>query len=53
MLEDMVHYLARYYGFSEDSAREVVAELRSTESLKHLAGYGVARAVTPPNDLAG
>jgi hypothetical protein len=53
---DMVVLSMRYYRLSEETAREVIAEMRDTTSLEVLAGLRGARAVpvpTSPNDLAG
>jgi hypothetical protein len=45
-MAEMVDFLMHYYGFSADTAREVLAELRDTTSLQSLAGgYRAARAV--------
>lgn len=43
--EEMAKVLVRYYGLSEDGAREVAMALRDKTSLRSLAGYRVARAV--------
>ncbi|HEV2395721.1 MAG TPA: hypothetical protein VGS27_02105 [Candidatus Sulfotelmatobacter sp.] len=45
MTEEMAKVLVRYYGLSEDGAREVAMALRDKTSLRSLAGYRVARAV--------
>lgn len=47
---DMVALLVRYFRLSEESARELIAELNDLRSLQSLTGYRAERA-TPPNDL--
>jgi hypothetical protein len=54
MTAEMAAFLMRFYGLSEGTALELVGELRDIRSLRRLAGYGMARAVstpTPPFDL--
>ncbi len=46
----MVALLVRYFRLSEESARELIAELNDLRSLQSLTGYRAERA-TPPNDL--
>ena len=56
MTNDMAKVLMCYYALTEETARELVMELKDKRSLRSLAGYRVARAVsasTPPNDLLG
>jgi len=51
MREEMAAFISQFYGLSEATAAEVVAEMRDTRSLQNLAGYRAARAVptsTPP-----
>ena len=50
MSEDMMQVLVRYYALSEETAREVVMELKDKTSLRSLAGYRVARAVVQINE---
>jgi hypothetical protein len=42
----MARLLVRYYGLNEETARELLMELRDIRSLQSLAGYRVARAVS-------
>jgi hypothetical protein len=48
-MAEMVDFLTRFYGISEATAREVIAEMRDTTSLRTIAsGYRIApRADTP------
>ena len=36
MRDDMAHFLMQFYGFSSETARELLAEMRSTKSLQRL-----------------
>jgi len=55
MTENMIRLLVRYYHLSEESAREIIEELRDTTTLQSLAGYRVARAagLTAAHKLQG
>ena len=47
-MPDMVALLVRYYSLSEESACELIAEMRDLTSLESLAGYrGAAGGDTP------
>jgi hypothetical protein len=51
-MAEMIQLLTRYYSVSEETARELIAEMRDTTSLASLAaGYRGARAVPIPTPL--
>jgi hypothetical protein len=55
-MPEMIGFLTRYYDIDEASARDVIAEMRDTQSLQSLAGLsrGAGGAtLSPPEKFQG